>query len=636
MEHIVMKKIKKKKINFTKHKRTKDSPKKKTKKILYKYGIRNENTFFNALTSNNDQKIIEWTCNNIDIVYSQFSHDTPEGKYIIYKVGRINQLNNYEKSDYKFIVRGYKNFGKGSWGSVYEAYVLDSNVYKNKIYKKKALDNKKAKLKGFINKKITSYSTAFNLLIKHDIHFFRLILKKCVNKFAIKIPNSMDTDGESIKDILYEPCIQGIIGSNETVKNYVPKLNHIFIQPKIKKWKSKCKNEDELPDSIIVSIMEKLDGTFKNILKEKCNKQLNEKKSHRIQTDLILSYLLQISIGLLDLYKYTRFNHRDLKDDNTMYIYNKEKIKSKMNINLNIFIDGMKQNIKFNFPTYGYEHKIIDFGLSCIEYKEYKLNTVTYYDKEDQCFSQSRDLSQLVFSLLNYYWNIMDDKLIGYLGHLLKINDECNLWRNLLSNDESDSDSDSDSDNSDYINDSLSSIHEGCPKCGTLKYISKGITSTELDYDPIIDSKGIKHFHDELNKYTEKRQCVACNNIYTIEILPECSISDCDWQRTDENLSEDSDENFSEDSDKSYISTQTNSNNSLNNVNTFNFNTSCREIQSWEDRLYDLLNHSEFDNKKTYPEKIIYDIYNYSLTGDLPTSDESIEIFKQYRKNENL
>ena len=64
-------------------------------------------------------------------------------------------------------------------------------------------------------KQITSYSKAFWLLIKHDVNFFRFMVKKSVDKFAIKIPNSMETDSESIKNILYEPCIQGIINSNK-------------------------------------------------------------------------------------------------------------------------------------------------------------------------------------------------------------------------------------------------------------------------------------------------------------------------------------------------------------------------------------------------------------------------------------
>jgi len=180
-------------------------------------------------------------------------------------------------------------------------------------------------------------------------------------------------------------------------------------------------DEKEIPDSKIISVMQKLDGSFDNQLEEYNNKQLID-KNFNIADNHLLSYILQISNALYYLYQDgLEFNHRDFKPDNTMFVIT-EKNKIKIDI----------KQITFDFPSYGQLHKIIDFGLSCIKYKEYNLNTVSYYSKEDNCYRKSRDLSQLVFSILNYHWNILSEKLIGYLGYLLEYDENCKLWNNSL------------------------------------------------------------------------------------------------------------------------------------------------------------------------------------------------------------
>merc|ERR1712072_430978 len=105
-------------------------------------------------------------------------------------------------------------------------------------------------------------------------------------------------------------------------------------------------------------------------------------------------------------------------------------------------------------------HKIIDFGFSCIKYKDYNLNTVSYYDVGDRCFSQSRDLSQIIFIILNYHWNILSDKIIGYLGYLLDINPECKLWRNLVEDYTSDFKYDENNNNLDETEDEYNLVNE--------------------------------------------------------------------------------------------------------------------------------------------------------------------------------
>ena len=311
---------------------------------------------------------------------------------------------------------------------------------KNEIINK-ALKNQKLKVSDFVGVKFKNNpSKAFLFLLKYEFMFIDSLLEKNKNKkFAIKVPKSMELDGENLKDIVFEPAIHGAICLNKNISMYVPKLRQVFLEPIYNKkrrkkgmvWENKCKkainnlnHEMEIPDSKILSVMEKLDGSFNNFLEKKTEEQKKEIKI-RIPDEHILSYILQISLALYHLYENgIEFNHRDFKPDNTMFI-NTGKYGM-------LDIDIEEENIKFKFDDFKQNHKIIDFGLSCIKYKDYNLNTVSYYKIGDRCFSKSRDLSQMIFIILNYHWNVLNDKIIGYLGYLLDINNECKLWRDLV------------------------------------------------------------------------------------------------------------------------------------------------------------------------------------------------------------
>lgn len=583
--------------------------KKTKKKSISTIGFRDEESLYKSLIVNNYTNIVKWICNNLDIVLDKKIHNTKDGKYVIYKVGRTNPTNKLQKRTHIYIIRGTEQYGKGTWGTVTSGYIFEPSFYTNSKIMDMALDNRRRKLKGYVNKTIINESQAFWLLLKNDETYLRWIISKAP-KYAIKIPNDMETDGETLKDILYDPVIQSIIGINKNVSNYIPKLQHIFLVPKVKKWKTKCKKkEQELPNSIIISIMEQLDGCIEDLL----NNQLKAKK--KIKNDIILSYLLQISIALYDLYKID-FNHRDLKTDNTMYNYNENDKDRHLDINMELPIEDRQENISFSFPTFGYTHKIIDLGLSCIKYKEYQLNSETYYNKKNRCVSRSRDLTLLVFSLLNFYHEVFSEKILGYFGYLLEISPTCSLVHNLYDPSYSSFSNESLEDNSS----SSSEIeNEHCNKCGADKYISKGINSTEIYVEPILDSENIEHIHDNINTHIENRKCVACGNLYTAQLdyLP-CNITNCNWDGIDNNY----------DSINSYSSGEESSSeeSSINDFDTME--EYCEKIDSWSKKLYNMTNLEEFDNKKTYPEQIIFDIYNYTITGNLPNSKEVIKILK--------
>jgi hypothetical protein len=426
-------------------------------KSLRRFGMNNESELIKSLNSDRNDNIVDWVCNNLNHSVNNTKNKIKSRgiKYTVFNIRKINAITpsivgkkpNLKKNI--FVICSDNFIGSGSWGKVYDAFIFDNKFYenpKNKVFEKAKL-NKKLKVNGF-NVVIKNTSQAFFLLLKYEYLYIDTILKTQKDSYAIKVPKTMELDGDSLKDILFEPAIHGAICLNKNTAQYVPELKTIFLQPiNNTKWKTKCqhliknKNENkEIPNSKIISVMGKLDGSFDKILSKRSEMQLSE-LDLRIPDDNILSYLLQISNALIALYDSgIEFNHRDFKPDNTMF--------KKVNIATQISINS--PDMKFKFPSYGELHKIIDFGLSCLKYKSYQLNTVSYYDKNSRCFSQSRDLTQLVFIILNFHWNILNDKIIGYLGYLLDINQDCNLWRNLVDTEGGIESEDEDEDEDEY------------------------------------------------------------------------------------------------------------------------------------------------------------------------------------------
>jgi len=126
-------------------------------------------------------------------------------------------------------------------------------------------------------------------------------------------------------------------------------------------------------DTQLFILMEHLDVNLQNALDNKMrNYSWKPPTSQFIKTTT-----LQISKILDILYKRLNFNHRDLKPDNIMY-----KI---INDSPNI--------------------RLIDFGFSCLKYKNLKLKALSreeFASGLTSCSSNSRDLHSYFFYLLNY------------------------------------------------------------------------------------------------------------------------------------------------------------------------------------------------------------------------------------------
>lgn len=433
---------------------------------MNRIGIYNTQHLYPSLINDNSS-FIDWIKNNTNIVLNKMIHKLDKEPFIyIYQIG-----NKRKKNKSIYIIYINELYGEGTWGKTYPAYIFNHKYYTNDKFINMAINNKKMKLKGYINMNIKTYSKAFYLLLKNDIHFVRFIISKST-KYIVKISNSFIDYNDAIqsKDTLYDSIIHSIISCDKTVHNYIPLLKYIFLGGSKNNYK-------------LFSIMEKMDDSIETILN----------KGKKMNTDFILSYLLQISIGLYDLYK-INFNHRDLKLDNTMYLYKREDISKTIHYKQNITINNTLLDIEFDFPSFGYTHKLIDFGLSCIIYKQYNLFSETFYTKNTQ-LNRGRDLTFLVFSILNYYWDILHNNLKNYLSYLLEITSNCSLVVDLINN-----------------------------------------------------TKTHSYHIDTMN----------------------------------------------------------------------HFETQCNEINDLNEDLYNLLDNIDFDNKKTYPEQIIYDIYNYKLTHQLP------------------
>jgi len=121
--------------------------------------------------------------------------------------------------------------------------------------------------------------------------------------------------------------------------------------------------------------------------------------------------LRSIAIVLSDLYKRLKFNHRDFKSDNCMYI----------------------RDAKGSIMP-----RVIDFGFSCIEYKGLKINAKPSFR---HCSVGGRDMSQFIYEVVHYNpWVHPDIKAIAealltqrYAGKVckpLKGNCDVKSWRN--------------------------------------------------------------------------------------------------------------------------------------------------------------------------------------------------------------
>lgn len=102
------------------------------------------------------------------------------------------------------------------------------------------------------------------------------------------------------------------------------------------------------------------------IFQEKLDFDLSKKIGQRLSVSEFSSILIQLASKLNWLYDRLEFNHRDMHIGNVM--------------------------IK------GDEVILIDFGRCCLSYRGYRLKTFEYFDFE-KCFEETRDLTQLLYSI---------------------------------------------------------------------------------------------------------------------------------------------------------------------------------------------------------------------------------------------
>lgn len=329
---------------------------------LEQFGIINQQIFLEKLSTKSIDYILDEPL--IDIVDNTIDNSKYHIFYII------------SKQPY-YLLFQKQSIISGGYGSITYGYMITNKIFSilfpNKIF-----------------------NTFPEIVNKTGIDKLILLLEKNnINQLVVKYPLE---DRINSYSLLVENTIFAILYDNKTTKKYIPQLVKIF----------------QYKDSIY-TIMEQLNGSIHYDLKKiKQTNKLKEKNT-KVYDQFILSYILQIAYGLYTIYKeFPIFSHRDLKPNNTMY-------KTVNTNNITIEVD----NISFNYPTYGYQHYIIDFGFSCLN--NYSAKNM------GECSSKSRDLTQFIFVLLNFNYMLFSDKVIGYLTYLLDINPKCNLWRNIYS-----------------------------------------------------------------------------------------------------------------------------------------------------------------------------------------------------------
>ena len=113
-------------------------------------------------------------------------------------------------------------------------------------------------------------------------------------------------------------------------------------------------------------IQELMDGTFESLINHRTKE---ENETHLLDDFEVIAKQLEW------LGTHLQFNHRDLKSDNIMY-----KLSSK-----------------------GYVLRLIDFGMSCMTWKEIHLQASTnLFPASHTCYRESRDLSALFFEISEY------------------------------------------------------------------------------------------------------------------------------------------------------------------------------------------------------------------------------------------
>jgi len=132
---------------------------------------------------------------------------------------------------------------------------------------------------------------------------------------------------------------------------------------------------------------------------------------------LLPDALTQIATALNFFGTKLKFNHRDLKGNNIMYLRSP---------------DGNSRS-----------YKMIDFGMSCLSWRRLKIQGGDYIFSPESCFKKSRDLAQLMYSIVKFTSHklstrlnrVMEGFLVASVGDetCRMLEDECpdvEEWKN--------------------------------------------------------------------------------------------------------------------------------------------------------------------------------------------------------------
>lgn len=213
------------------------------------------------------------------------------------------------------------------------------------------------------------------------------------------------------KSLLYEACIQKVVGENLSYVGFptgAPQVLSIF----------------RLKDNSVCFAMEEIDGATT------LDKYLESLDSSLI-SNVIIDCILQLSAMVWYLDNTLGINHRDLKPSNFLIVEHDPKRKILQIENEIIEIES-KYSLTF-----------IDFGFSCLGSTETHTSDIslsTVYSKEDPCPKEGRDMylflaflyidfhSKLPETLLNLFesWlNVPGSNIIGFMQKDKKL---CRDW----------------------------------------------------------------------------------------------------------------------------------------------------------------------------------------------------------------
>jgi serine/threonine protein kinase len=194
------------------------------------------------------------------------------------------------------------------------------------------------------------------------------------------------------KSLLYEACIQKLVGDNLTYIGFptgAPQIQSIF----------------RLRDNSICFSMEQLTKSVT------LNKFLETIDNNQIAT-IIIDCLLQLSAMVWYLDSTLGINHRDLKPSNFLITEHEPKIRT-LQVETEILEIESKYSLTF-----------IDFGFSCLGSTETHISNIslsTVYSKEDPCPKEGRDMYLFIAFLYIDFFNKFPQKLLGLFESWLHI-----------------------------------------------------------------------------------------------------------------------------------------------------------------------------------------------------------------------